>query len=93
MEETSSEFWLPEDFLSDDFFAEKNDSGVGDGEGSNPSSPESEAEGDYISGLTQKMAHSFLLHDSSNSGNLYPRHHNPKVQNFLQQFLQIFLFG
>lgn len=61
--ESSCEFWLPEDFLSDDFFVEKTDS-----IGSGLSSPECCAEDEYLSGLTQKMALSFLLQDSRNCG-------------------------
>lgn len=92
------EFWLPSDFLCDDFLldgGEKNNSeaeAAGDadscfpgeitcGFGSDPASPvesvtgtESDEE-DYIAGLTEKMARSFLQDDEKGTS-ILPRHNS-----------------
>nr|CAD1817677.1 unnamed protein product [Ananas comosus var. bracteatus] len=64
----SAEFWLPSEFLGDDYYLEeaKVGNGVGLGFGSSLDSPVESAESDeedYMAGLTRRMAHSFLLDD------------------------------
>lgn len=58
-----AEFWLPAEFLDEDFFLKDSYAAVKSGnKGSYPGdSMESESEEeDYIAGLTRQMAHSFL---------------------------------
>ncbi|OAY65190.1 hypothetical protein ACMD2_27169, partial [Ananas comosus] len=66
----SAEFWLPSEFLGDDYYLEEakvgNGVGLGLGFGSSLDSPAESAESDeedYMAGLTRRMAHSFLLDD------------------------------
>ncbi|KAK8955594.1 hypothetical protein KSP40_PGU017783 [Platanthera guangdongensis] len=57
------EFWLPAEFLDEDFFFKENRPAVQRGDRPSYAADimmESESEEDYIAGLTRQMAHSFL---------------------------------
>ncbi|XP_078178893.1 uncharacterized protein LOC144573075 [Carex rostrata] len=62
-------FWLPSEFLDDDFFAEEDKSRV--------SLTESDEDEDYMAGLTKQMTHSILLNDEKERSAI--RSESPKV--------------
>ncbi|KAJ1686471.1 hypothetical protein LUZ63_017861 [Rhynchospora breviuscula] len=62
-------FWLPSEFLDDDFFAEEDKSRL--------SLTESDEDEDYMAVLTKQMTHSILLNDEKERTALKPD--NPKV--------------
>lgn len=62
-------FWLPSEFLDDDFFAEEEKSRV--------SLTESDEDEDYMAGLTKQMTHSILLNDEKERSAI--RSESPKV--------------
>jgi hypothetical protein len=66
-------FWLPSDFLDDDFFAEDVKSRV--------SLTESDEEEDYMAGLTKQMTHSILLNDEKERSTI--KSESPKVCFYL----------